>query len=88
MRPRAGRRPRAYGDVGTGTDGAGGQQHGALPERGRRSSRSAGAGDSEVMSACRGPPTVALGDEKDRVRGPVFQNIGAFQRRTRSVRAV
>ncbi len=30
----------------------------------------------------------ALGNEKDRVRGPVFQNIGAFQRRTRIVRPV
>jgi hypothetical protein len=47
MRPRAGRPPRAYGDLGIGTDGAGRQQRGASPERGRRSSRSAGAGGSE-----------------------------------------
>jgi hypothetical protein len=54
MKPPAGRRPRASGDLGT--DGAGRQQRGASLERGRRSRRSAGAGGSEVVSACRGPP--------------------------------
>ena len=84
MSPRAGRRARAYGDRGAGTDGAGRPRRGASPERGLRSSRSAGAGGSEFVPVCRGPPRCAdLGDEKDRVGGPVFQHIRAFQRGTK-----
>ena len=84
MSPRAGRRARAYGDLGAGTDGAGRPQRGAAPERRLRSSRRASAGGSEFVPVCRGPPRRAdLGDEKDRVRGPVFQHIRAFQRGTK-----
>ena len=69
--------------------GAGPLRRGPSLERGLRCGPSTGAGDSEFVSPCRGPPDRAgLGDEKDRGLGPVFQNIGAFQRRTSSVRAV
>jgi hypothetical protein len=84
MSPRAGRRARAYGDLGAGTDGARRQHPGALPEMGWRSTPSTSAGGCEFVSPSRGPPDrAALGNEKDRVRGPVFQHIRAFQRGTK-----
>ena len=56
MSPRAGRRARAYGDRGVGVDGAGRPRRGASLERGLRSGRCAGAGGSEFVPVCRGPP--------------------------------
>ncbi len=56
MSPReaVGRAPTA--NRGPGVDGAGRQRRGASPERRLRSSRCAGAGGSEFVPACRGPP--------------------------------
>lgn len=84
MTPRARRLARAYGDLGAGTDGARRQHPGALPEMRWRSTPSTSAGGCEFVSPSRGPPDrAALGNEKDRVHGPVFQHIRAFQRGTK-----
>src|ERR1035441_11020808 len=84
MSPRAGRRARAYGDLAAGTDRARRQHPGGLPETGWRPSPLTSAGGCVLVSRSRGPPDrTDLGNEKDRVRGPVFQNIRAFQRGTR-----
>ena len=90
MSPRAGPRVGACGDHGAGTERARRARRGASPGRGLLPSRSASAGGSQVLSRCRGPPgRVGLVNEKDRATNPVSQrHIGAFRRRTRSVRAV
>jgi len=88
VRLNTGRQCHACSELRAGTDGAGQSARRASPMRGLRSSPSTGAGGCEFVSPSRGPPDRAgLGDEKDRVGGPAFQNIGAFERRTRSVRA-
>ena len=76
----AGRRTRANGELRAGTDGASRPRRRA--ERDLRSRRSARERHSEFSPLCRGPPSCAdLGDEKDRVRGPVFQHIRAYPAR-------
>ncbi len=81
MSPRVACQARAYGDLAAGTDRARRQHPGGLPETGWRPSPLTSAGGCVLVSPSRGPPDrTDLGNEKDRVRGPVFQNIRAFQR--------
>ena len=70
MSPRVACQARAYGELGTGTDGAGRPRRGASGGCGRRFSRSAGTGGPDFAPPCRGPPPLLLSETRKTGRQP------------------